>query len=464
MSDLTRPTAFIRTLLSSELPAAYQLESSVFDDYESWWREVGAEQAEGMNPPQLSADGSVSYAPNYELLYRAGLRTGLVWRAFVEETPLPSFLLGYTAAYFDPGLFSVYAATLTAHNLIDKYAREPERDRINALLTAQDDSAWRGAVWLGVPDSVDVSAHPTEDGWVLIGEREQCANVTAEVALVAARPEGQPNAALFMVPRQRDSGDPNFAVTALDLNAAVTALLPVGTVEFDESQAFLLGELDEGAELIREARNVVRLSESLSSVALAQRVLRHVADNPAISAERLGGFVELLRRTFALVWAGVDLCNWTWREIPLAYSETYRIYWLTTHLAARAAMTLLFALTQNRDLYALNDGSVVPGLGRLLPLISRSHHWYQRWDASELNEALSLLVDLRKPLFDWLQPYTDADSINPTRTRAEALMNLMLAENTLAAQAILQETSQIAGITFLKKLRDNASTDGETGI
>ena len=219
----------------------------------------------------------------------------------------------------------------------------------------RDDSVWQGATWMteikGGSDlgaNVDTVAHRNGDHWLLTGDKYFASNVGAEVAVVAARPEGAPRTVrglgLFVLPRRRDDGTLNYAIRRLKDKIA-TRSVPTGEVELRDSHAWLLGPADAGIYLILEVLNVSRVANSVASVGVAQRALadavafaeqrvafgKPILEHPLVQRqiqERARNLVEAL----ALAWEAVALLNEVWRESS-PYSDRYHLFRLIAHLA-----------------------------------------------------------------------------------------------------------------------------------
>jgi acyl-CoA dehydrogenase len=219
----------------------------------------------------------------------------------------------------------------------------------------KDDSVWQGATWMteikGGSDlgaAVETVARRTGDAWVLNGEKYFTSNAGAELAVVAARPEGAPQGvrglALFLVPRRRSNGDLNYFVRRLKDKTA-TRSVPTGEVELKESEGYLLGAGEAGVYLILEVLNLSRVANSVVAVALAQRAMadalsyaerrdvfgKKIVEHPLLRhqfEERL----KALRAAFALAWESVELLNEVWLERP-PYSDRYHLFRLVAHLA-----------------------------------------------------------------------------------------------------------------------------------
>src|SRR5260370_4482082 len=123
---------------------------------------------------------------------------------------------------------------------------------------------------------VKTVARPAAEGWLLTGDKYFASNVGAELAVVAARPEGAQTGvrglALFLVPRHRRNGKLNYFIRRLKDKIA-TRSVPTGEVELRDSEGYLLASADSGIYLILEVLNLSRVANSVVSVALAQRAM-----------------------------------------------------------------------------------------------------------------------------------------------------------------------------------------------
>ncbi len=78
--------------------------------------------------------------------------------------------------------------------------------------------------------------------------------------------------ALFLMPRYRKDGELNYLIRRLKDKIA-TRSVPTGEVELKDSEGYLLGSADAGIYTILEVLNLSRVSNSVVSVALAQRAM-----------------------------------------------------------------------------------------------------------------------------------------------------------------------------------------------
>ena len=101
--------------------------------------------------------------------------------------------------------------------------------------------------------NVETVAQRVQNGWLLTGDKYFASNAGAELAVVAARPEGSPRTvrglALYAVPRQRHDGQLNYFIRRLKDKIA-TRSVPTGEIELRESEAWMLGQPEYGIYLI----------------------------------------------------------------------------------------------------------------------------------------------------------------------------------------------------------------------
>lgn len=359
LATLASPMTFLHSRLR-ELPGAPWLA-----DYEAWWRSTGAALSAGIDragTPWLQmfdAGGervdNVVMAGGYRQLLLQGYRAGAVWRGFAGDSLVPTFLLGYLTAFFDPGLYCPHTVSLATALALAKDGAPPLRERFLEPLLRRDDRVWQGATWMteigGGSDlgaNVATTARPEDEVWRLDGVKYFTSNVGAELAVVAARPQGAPagvrGLALYLLPRLRRDGALNYRVRRLK-DKIGTRSVPTGEVELENSEAYLLGRQETGIYQILEVLNLSRCANSVAAVALAQRA---IADAAAFAAQRVafgrpvleqpllaGQFArrcDELQDAFALAWAAVRLLDRVKDDKP-PYPPRYQLFRLVAHLA-----------------------------------------------------------------------------------------------------------------------------------
>jgi acyl-CoA dehydrogenase len=477
--DVVRtPSGFLRFMLGD----------GVYDgrDYEAWWESDGksiSERVDAAGTPWLRMHDRLGHRvdeillpPEYWTMLKRGYTEGIVWRPFEEQSFQTSYQLGYLTSFYDAGLYCPYTVSLSTAVQIAKYADAAIRERFLPPMLQRTDRPWQGATWMtevrGGSDlgaAVETLARADGAAWRLTGEKYFASNAGAELAVVAARPEGAPKTvrglALFLLPRLRNDGTLNYYVRRLKDKIA-TRSVPTGEVELTGADAFLLGKTEWGVYLILEVLNISRVANSIASVAVAQRAL---ADAYAYAAER-SAFGKpiiqhpLLRRqfderaatlqqTFALAWECVRLLDAVWREQP-PYSERYHLFRLITHLAKY--WTAEFAVQTAK--WAME---VHGGIGTL------AEHRVERW----LREAMILAIWEGTPhrqildgvevmhqkgahrlLFDEIAPWVEPHERDKMLDQIERHLALPTEQREAEAESVFRSLASFAARAFARKL------------
>jgi alkylation response protein AidB-like acyl-CoA dehydrogenase len=297
----------------------------------------------------------ILYPPEYWKMLRKGYRSGVLWRAFKDHSLEPSWLLMYLTSFYDCGLTCPYTVSLSTALPLSKYGHDSLKERFLSNLLREDEAVWQGATWMteikggsDLGSNVETFAVPHGDHWRLTGDKYFSSNAGAEVAVVAARPVDAPpgvhGVALFLLPKTRDTGELNYTIRRLKDKIA-TRSVPTGEVELRDSEAYLLGPVEQGIYLILEVLNISRVANSLGSTALAQRAIadallfaesRVAFGRPIVEHSMLRHQFECrireLEGCFALAWQASRLLNEVWRE-RIPYSHRYHLFRLFAHLA-----------------------------------------------------------------------------------------------------------------------------------
>ncbi len=359
LNALRSPLSFLQSRLQ-DIP-----HRDVLDAEEGWWKSEGVAISDAIDragTPWLRmfdrlgkrAD-EILYPREYQTILRRGYRSGVVWRALEEKSLIPAYLLMYNISFHDPGICCPYTVSLGTAVPLLKYGSAELQVRFLPQLSRKDDSVWQGATWMteikGGSDlgaAVETIARPAGDCWLLTGDKYFASNASAELAVVAARPEGAAagvrGLALFLVPRYRNDGELNYFVRRLKHKIG-TRSVPTGEVELKDSEGYLLGSADSGIYLILEVLNLSRVANSVVSVALAQRAMadalsyaehraafgKRILDHPLLG-HQFENRLKALRSAFALAWDSVQLLNDVWMARP-PYSDRYHLFRLVAHLA-----------------------------------------------------------------------------------------------------------------------------------
>ncbi len=357
---LDSPLAFLERSLPDE-PLEFELEI-----HENWWRQTGRAISEAVDRAgtpwlkQFDQTGrrieEIAFDSGYRRLLDRGYRSGIIWRVFAHNDLLPFYQLGYITSFHDPGLYCPYTVTLGVAHVLHKYGSPELRQRFMPNLLKRDENFWQGATWMTeIGGGSDLGAtvgtvarRGDGDQWRLDGDKYFASNVGAELAVVAARPEGSEagihGLALFLVPRLKGDGGLNYLVRRLK-NKIGTRSVPTGEVELRNAEAWLLGKPEQGIYLIMEILNLSRVANSIASVALAQRAISDAATFAAhreVFGERLirqpmarqqfRRRLSMLNAAFRLAWEAVALLNHVWTLEP-PYSDRYLLFRLVAHLA-----------------------------------------------------------------------------------------------------------------------------------
>jgi alkylation response protein AidB-like acyl-CoA dehydrogenase len=359
LDTLCSPLGF----LQSRLATLQHL--NLLETEQAWWKTEGVAISDAIDragtPWLRMFDRSgrrvdeILYAREYQTMLRNGYRAGIVWRAYEEKSLLPTYELMYTISFYDPGVCCPYTVSLGTAVPLAKYGSAELQGRFLPQLSRKDDSVWQGATWMteieGGSDlgaGVKTVARRAEGGWLLTGDKYFASNAGAELAVVAARPEGAASGvrglALFLVPRYRKDGSLNYFLRRMKDKIA-TRSVPTGEVELRDSEGYLLGAAEDGIYLILEVLNLSRVANSVVSVALAQRAIadalayaecrsafgKRIVEH-ALLRRQFETRLQTLRAAFALAWEAVRLLNEVWMERP-PYSERFALFRLVAHLA-----------------------------------------------------------------------------------------------------------------------------------
>ena len=315
--------------------------------------------------------------------------------------------------------------------------------------------------------TVETAARPVGDHWLLTGDKYFASNAGAELAVVAARPEGAPRSvrglALYLVPHRRLDGQLNYFIRRLKDKIA-TRSVPTGEVELRESEAWLLGQPEIGIYLILEVLNVSRVANSIGSVALAQRAMADAlsfAENRVVFGKAL---IEQplmrcqfedrsreLRAAAKLAWKALELLNETWQEKP-PYSERYHLFRLMTHLAKYWTAELAVQTAK----WAME---VHGGLGTLQEF--RAERWLREamilaiWEGPSHRQMLDGLEVMERKhahrlLLHELSKTADAEALRQMEERIEQQLALPREKREAGAEALFAELAAFTANALLE--------------
>ena len=475
---LQSPLCFLQSTLSDfRLPDWLQ-------QYQCWLEKEGQDISDHTDrvgaPPLGMFDLSgtrvdeILYSPEYWRMLKHGYQAGLIWRVCEENAVFPAALGIYVTSFYDPGLACPYTVSLSTLVPLSKYGDAELKERFLPRLLQKDEAVWQGATWMteikGGSDlgaTVETMARPAGTQWLLTGDKYFASNAGANLAVVAARPEGGARnvrgLALFLVPRYGRNGQLNYSIRRLKDKIA-THSVPTGEVELRDSEAWLLGRAEDGIYLILEVLNVSRVANSMGSVGLAQRAM---ADAAAFAQGRVvfgKPLIEqpLMRRQFEdrlrqlqaaskLAWKAVVLLNEVWQERP-PYSDRYHLFRLVAHLAKYwtaevAVQTAKWAM------------EVHGGMGTLHEY--RAERWLREamilaiWEGPAHRQILDGLEVMERKhahrlLFQSLAATADTSSLQQMEARVEQDLALPREEKEAGAEALFTDLARFTADALLQ--------------
>ncbi|HEY8491938.1 MAG TPA: acyl-CoA dehydrogenase family protein [Dehalococcoidia bacterium] len=252
------------------------------------------------NPPVLErydARGQrvdeVVFHPAYEAMARMAFErfgfAAMSHRPGVRGWPgrvphLVKYALSYVFVQAEFGLFCPVSMTDSAARVLRLFGDEALQARYVPRLTAtRYEDLYTGAMFMterqGGSDvgAATTTARRAGDVWTLHGEKWFCSNVSADVILTLARPEGAPDGTrglgLFLVPKHLPDGSRNrYRIERLK-NKLGTRDMATGEVVLDGAVAWVVGDLERGFRQMAEMVNVSRLSNAMRAAAIMRRSL-----------------------------------------------------------------------------------------------------------------------------------------------------------------------------------------------
>lgn len=476
--QLQSPLRFLQSALSAFRPPDW------LQQYENWWEKEGqdiSDLTDRAGTPWLrmfdlcgTRVDEILYSPEYWRMLKRGYQTGLLWRLSEENAVFPSALGIYVTSFYDPGLACPYTVSLGTLVPLLKYGDTELKERFLPRLLRKDEAVTQGATWMteikGGSDlgaTVETIARPVENRWLLTGDKYFASNAGAELAVVAARPEGSPRnvrgLALYLVPRYRQNGQLNYAIRRLKDKIA-TRSVPTGEIELRDSEAWLLGRAEDGIYLILEVLNVSRVANSIGSVALAQRAItdavsfaqhrvvfgKALIDQP-LMRRQFEHRLRQLRSALKLAWKAVELLNEVWQERP-PYSDRYHLFRLVTHLAKY--WTAEFAVQTAK--WAME---VHGGVGTLHEY--RAERWLREamilaiWEGPAHRQMLDGLEVMERKhayrlLFQSLSTTAVASELQRMEARVEQHLALPREEKEAGAEALFNELAAFTANALLE--------------
>lgn len=453
--------------------------------YEEWWQQDGrgiSDAVDRAGTPWVrmfdrlgNRVDELLYPPEYWHMLQHGYRSGVLWRAFEQEALLPAYLGIYVTSFYDPGLSCPYTVSLGTIAPLTKYGDRELQARFLPQLLERQGAAWQGATWMteikGGSDlgaNVETVARPSGNHWRLTGDKYFASNAGAELAVVAARPEGAPQnvrgLALYLVPRRRQDGQLNYFIRRLKDKIA-TRSVPTGEIELRDSEAWLLGTVEQGIYLILEVLNLSRVANSMGSVALAQRAMadalwfaeqrvafgKPIFEQPLLRQQFEDRLLQL-RAASRLAWEAVELLNQVWREKP-PYSERYHLFRLVAHLAKYwtaefAVQTAKWAMEVHGGLGTVQEYSLERWLREAMILAI--------WEGTSHRQILDGLEVMERKgahrlLFQHLAGSASAPGLRDMEARVERQLGLPADQKQASAETLFSDLAAFTASALLAR-------------
>lgn len=259
------------------------------------------------NPPRLvqyDARGervdTVEYHPAYQGMERIAFeRFGLAaishrpgmfgWPGTVPH--VVKYALSYVLIQAEFGLFCPVNMTDSLARVLRRFAEPELCERFVPRLTAtRMEDLLQGAQFMTEKaGGSDVGATETEavwdGGWRLSGDKWFCSNVSADLMLTLARPQGAPagtrGLGLFLVPKRLEDGSRNrYWINRLK-DKLGTRDMASGEVTLDGAFAYQVGALDRGFVQMMEMVSSSRLSNAMRAAAMTRRGLLEASTHAA---------------------------------------------------------------------------------------------------------------------------------------------------------------------------------------
>jgi len=420
-------------VLKETLPLPANAEEYL-QSYDGWWQQEGKAMSSAVDrhrTPWLKLYNTrgerideIGYPSDYWKMLRKGYDSGIIWRAFEENSLMPFFMIGYICCHYDPGLFCPYTVSMSTAAPLFKYGNDFIKKNLLRPMLAKT-NAWQGATWFteikggsdlaNNTETVATLKSKAENLWLLNGEKYFCSNMGGDVAVVSAMLEGDKKGfdglQMFVLPKYNRAGKLNYLAKRIKDKIA-TRSVPTGELEFKNSEAYLLDENIPGIYLIMEVLNISRIANAVGSVAVAHRAFaeaysfaehrvafgKPVLQHPLL-AQQFEDKSKQLYEAFRFVWYAAELLNKVWQQKP-PYSADYHFFRFVAHVAKYytaelAAQTAKWSMEVHGGLGILEEF----GIERLL----REAMILAIWEGTPHRQILDgLKVLLRKDVQDRL--------------------------------------------------------------
>ncbi|MGM4963057.1 acyl-CoA dehydrogenase family protein [Tardiphaga sp. 1201_B9_N1_1] len=298
------------------------------------------------NKPKLASrdrygrdDETVEYHPAYKemeniaygqfgihaMAYRPGV---LGWPTAMP--PLAKYVFQYLFSQAEFGLLCPVNMAGSSSELLRRYGSQELKDQYLPAMLSQDMSElMRSAQFItekaGGSDvgAAELKAVPEGDHWRLYGEKWFCSNVSADVVVLLARPEGAQaggkGLGLYFMPKSLPDGSRNSYKIARIKDKLGSNSMASGEVVLDGAVAYLLGDQTRGLKHMLEMVNSSRVSHLARAAGMMRRCLNEalvaartrdafgktVIDHPLMRRQLMKLMVPTEQALSALMYAGM---------------------------------------------------------------------------------------------------------------------------------------------------------------
>lgn len=277
----------------------------------------------------------VAHSPDHHLAGRYIYGSGALSVYAEPGQNLLALALFYLSSYNgEAGHNCPVACTAGVIKTLQQVGSDELKERyLPRLLDANYETRYHGAQFLTeIQGGSDVGANacsaraldPERGMWLVSGEKWFCSNVTADLALVTARPEGAPagtkGLGLFLIPRRLEDGRLNGIYIRRLKDKLGTRSMATAEIDLRDALAYMIGAPGQGFQQMMDfVINTSRLYNAVGSAGAARRALilassyaqhRRAFGNPIASFPLVADAIaEMRAETMAITSASLYLAH-----------------------------------------------------------------------------------------------------------------------------------------------------------